>query len=171
MLAETWYTSDQAVTAGLADTVLNDNAPAPDAPADRRSQLIRARATGDPERVEMETVEEILARMQVINDATDLTPALMDEYETLETSLAGARRAGQIRARQNAYTAPAPGQSVPVGSPRVDDTLERAFVAYLRTGQANQDIASLRVNPGDFQNAQSEGSTTAGGFTVPPASA
>jgi len=44
MLAETWYTSDQAVTAGLADTVLNDNAPAPDAPADRRSQLIRARA-------------------------------------------------------------------------------------------------------------------------------
>ena len=37
----TWYTSAQAVSAGLADEVLNDNAPAPE---DRRTQLIRARA-------------------------------------------------------------------------------------------------------------------------------
>ena len=41
MQAETWFTSSQAVAAGLVDTVLNDNAPAPE---DRRSQLIRARA-------------------------------------------------------------------------------------------------------------------------------
>ena len=40
MQAETWYTSSQAVAAGLADTVLNDTA----APEDRRTQLIRARA-------------------------------------------------------------------------------------------------------------------------------
>jgi ATP-dependent protease ClpP protease subunit len=40
MQAETWFTSSQAVAAGLADTVLNDNA----APENRRSQLIRARA-------------------------------------------------------------------------------------------------------------------------------
>lgn len=40
MRAETWFTSSQAVAAGLADAVLNDNA----APEDRRSQLIRARA-------------------------------------------------------------------------------------------------------------------------------
>jgi len=47
MLDETWYTSAEAVAAGLADSVLNDNAPpAPDpAPAeDRATQLIRARA-------------------------------------------------------------------------------------------------------------------------------
>lgn len=41
MRTETWYTAQQAVTAGLADEVLNDSAPAPEA---RRSQLIRARA-------------------------------------------------------------------------------------------------------------------------------
>lgn len=40
MRAETWYSAPQAVAAGLADRVLNDNA----APTDRRTQLIRARA-------------------------------------------------------------------------------------------------------------------------------
>jgi ATP-dependent protease ClpP protease subunit len=42
MRTESWYTAPQAVEAGLADRVLNDNAPAPQ---DRRSQLIRARAS------------------------------------------------------------------------------------------------------------------------------
>jgi len=42
MAAETWYTSAQAVAAGLADRVANDRAPAP--VEDRASQLIRARA-------------------------------------------------------------------------------------------------------------------------------
>lgn len=42
MRAETWYTAPQAVEAGLANQVLNDNAAV--APEDRRSQLIRARA-------------------------------------------------------------------------------------------------------------------------------
>lgn len=41
MAAETWYTSAQAVAAGLADRVANDRAPAPE---DQASQLIRARA-------------------------------------------------------------------------------------------------------------------------------
>lgn len=45
MLAETWYTSAQAVDAGLADVVANDTATTQDAPAEnRRTQLIRARA-------------------------------------------------------------------------------------------------------------------------------
>ena len=117
------------------------------------------------------TVDEILARLQAILDASNgrsLTDAEATEYEALEGNLTAARRTEQIRMRNTAYNSPAPGQAVPVGAPRVDDTLERAFVAYLRTGQPNQDIASLRVNPGDFQNAQSEGTTTAGGFTVPP---
>jgi ATP-dependent protease ClpP protease subunit len=38
----TWYSSAEAVKAGLADRVANDSKPA--APEDRRSQLIRARA-------------------------------------------------------------------------------------------------------------------------------
>lgn len=40
MQNETWYTSAQAVAAGLADHVRNDTA----APEDRRTQLLRARA-------------------------------------------------------------------------------------------------------------------------------
>lgn len=41
MLAETWYSSSEAVDAGLADEVVNGKI---DAPEDRASQLIRARA-------------------------------------------------------------------------------------------------------------------------------
>lgn len=49
MRAETWYTSSQAVSAGLANRVLNDNTsttpdPAASVAQDRRTQLIRARA-------------------------------------------------------------------------------------------------------------------------------
>lgn len=43
MEATTWYSAAQAVEAGLADRVANDNSKA-GAPEDRRSQLIRARA-------------------------------------------------------------------------------------------------------------------------------
>ena len=39
---ETWYSAEQAVTAGLADRVANDSKTS--VPEDRRSQLIRARA-------------------------------------------------------------------------------------------------------------------------------
>jgi len=59
----------------------------------------------------METVEEILARMQQINDTADLTSDLMDEYEGLEAKLKTAQRQGQIRARQAAYEQPTPGQT------------------------------------------------------------
>jgi ATP-dependent protease ClpP protease subunit len=46
MQAETWYSSAQAVDAGLADRVANDTAADSKAaaPTDRRSQIIRARA-------------------------------------------------------------------------------------------------------------------------------
>jgi ATP-dependent protease ClpP protease subunit len=43
MQRTTWYSSAEAVKAGLADRVANDNSK-PTAPEDRRSQLIRARA-------------------------------------------------------------------------------------------------------------------------------
>jgi len=45
MRETSWYDSAKAVSAGLADEILNDTAPpVPDGPEDRRSALIRARA-------------------------------------------------------------------------------------------------------------------------------
>ena len=107
---------------------------------------------------------EILASLQGILDASEgrsLTDDEATRYETLEASLKGAQRSEQIRARQAAYTSPAPGQAVYVGPAKVDNGLEKAFENYLRTGKENADIQQLR-------NAQSEGTTTAGGFMVPP---
>ena len=46
-----------------------------------------------------------------------------------------------------------------VGAEKRDDTLERAFSSYLRTGKENADLVELR--------AQSEGTGTEGGFLVP----
>jgi ATP-dependent protease ClpP protease subunit len=40
MQATTWYSADEAVAAGLADSVRNSNATAPE---NRASQLVRAR--------------------------------------------------------------------------------------------------------------------------------
>lgn len=108
----------------------------------------------------MNTVEEILARMQVINDTVDLTPELMNEYEGLEGKLHNAQRAAQVRARQTAYNTPVDPGSYAIGVPKVDNGLNLAFEAYLRTGQPNQDIAGLR-------NAQGEGTPSAGGYMVP----
>jgi HK97 family phage major capsid protein len=113
------------------------------------------------------TPEEIHARMQAILDAAEgrqLTDAEADEYERLEGELVTAQRTTEIRARQQAYNSPAPGQGLvsPVAPAREDDGLERAFEAYLRSGVPNADIAGLRVS-----NTQSEGSGPAGGYTVP----
>lgn len=113
------------------------------------------------------TVEEILAALQAIIDGAqaddgqprDLTEEEAARYEQLEQQLAVARRSAEIKQRNSAYNTPAPGQ-LTVAAPRPDNTLERAFDAYLRTGQANQDITQLR--------AQSEGASTAGGYLVPP---
>lgn len=115
------------------------------------------------------TVEEILAALQaIIDEATaaggpdaPLTDEQASRYEALEQQLAVARRSQEIRARQTAYTTPVRGDlHVNVGNNRErGDTLERAFEAYLRTGQKNSDITELR--------AQST-SNTEGGYTVPP---
>lgn len=108
----------------------------------------------------MKTIEEILARMQVIDDAADLSPELMNEYEGLETELQTAQRASQIHARQAAYNTPVGPSHYHVAPAKVDDALDKAFEAYLRTGQPNQDISGLR-------NAQGEGSGSTGGYMVP----
>lgn len=112
------------------------------------------------------TVEEILAALQAILDGAagedrDLTDDEMNRYEELEGKLTAARRSVQIQKRNAAYHAvdPALSVGVHVGASRKDDTLERAFDHYMRTGQENQDLVELR--------AQSVGTTTAGGYTVP----
>lgn len=111
-------------------------------------------------------VDQILEALKAIIDAAEgrsLTDEEVTNYEKLEIQLATAQKTQQIRARQIAYQTPVNGGHLAhVGAVRQDDGLEKAFAAYLRTGQGNQDIAGLRVT-----NAQGEGSGAAGGYTVP----
>lgn len=111
------------------------------------------------------TVDEILAALQAILDSAEgrsLTDEEAARYEDLEKQLSNAQRSQQIRARNAAYNMPVPGQHLVYAAPaKADNTLDRAFEAYLRSGQPNQDISDLRV-----KNEQSE-TTTAGGYTVP----
>ena len=111
------------------------------------------------------TIEEILAALQAIIDGAmaddgqprDLTEDEATRYEALEAQLATVRRSTEIRARQTAYNTPVPGGVVAPARP--DLTQERAFDAYLRTGQPNQDLVQFR--------AQGEGSPSGGGYVVP----
>ena len=111
------------------------------------------------------TIEEILAALQAILDAakaddgTDrpLTDDEAQRYEQLEGQLKAAQRTKEIRSRQAAYNLPVGG--VVHATPKADDTLQRAFDHYLRTGKENQDIVELR--------AQGVGTDSAGGFMVP----
>lgn len=109
------------------------------------------------------TVEELLEAMKVLIEQAGDEPLDDDEaarYEELEKELAVARRDQEIRSRQHAYLTPVPPAAVHVAAARADDTLERAFDHYMRTGRENQDLAELR--------AQSVGTDSAGGYLVPP---
>lgn len=112
------------------------------------------------------TVEEILAALKAIIDGADgrsLTDEEVQRYEKLEVELASKQKDVEVRSRQKAYETPVAGSAlaaaVHVGTAKEDDTLERAFEAYLRTGVANQDITELR--------AQSTSPDSAGGYMVP----
>lgn len=116
------------------------------------------------------TVEEILAAMQaIIQQATaedgqerPLTDEEASRYEELDKQLATVRRSNDIRKRQIAYNMPANVGLVGI-APKKDDTQERAFNHYLRTGQENADL-----RPGELATrAQQEGSPSAGGYLVP----
>lgn len=112
----------------------------------------------------MKTIEDITAALTAIIDGAtgrSLTDDEVTNYEALEKELKDVQRDETIRARQAAYLT-VPATNVHVGTPKVDDTLDRAFEAYMRTGQVNQDITELRVT-----NAQGVGTDAAGGFTVP----
>ena len=110
------------------------------------------------------TIEEILAALAAIIEEAG-TEALTDEqaqrYEELEVELATARRDVEIRSRQSAYETPVRNDlHVHVATADEDDTLDRAFEHYLRTGMANQDITELR--------AQQVGTDSEGGYLVSP---
>jgi HK97 family phage major capsid protein len=114
------------------------------------------------------TVEELVAAMQAIIDEATASeasggPGLTDpqaaRYEELEGQLARARKTEEIQRRHAALKAPAPGQPIHTAAAPKVDTLERAWMHYMRTGQENSDIQELR--------AQSEMVGSEGGYLVP----
>lgn len=106
-------------------------------------------------------IEEILAALKAIIDGAEgreLTDEEVERYEALEGKLEAAQKDQEIRSRQTAYETPV-AVGVHVTAPKDDDTLERAFDAYLRTGRENADLVELR--------AQGEAAGPEGGFLVP----
>lgn len=124
----------------------------------------------DESTTEAMTVEDILAALQSIIDQAvmgadgverDLTDEEATRYEALERRLVAAQRSRELRNRQQARMAPV-GSGVMAmiqSGPKPDDSLEKAFRSYLRTGRENQDLVQLR--------AQSEGVGSEGGYLVP----
>lgn len=113
----------------------------------------------------MRTIEEITSAMTALVDGAanrSLTDEEVSQYEGMETELNSVKRDAAVRARNSAYNV----VRVPAGMPRPnagpEDSLDKAFNSYLRTGRPNQDIANLAVT-----NAQGEGSSAAGGYLVP----
>lgn len=118
-------------------------------------------AGGDPAAAVM-GVDEIVAALQAIIDGAvgrNLTEDEANRYQDLEGQLTAARRSGEIRARQVAYTTPvgAPGV-VTAADPDRDEQHQRAFESYIRTG----DVSGLAE-----YRAQAEATGSAGGFLVP----
>jgi HK97 family phage major capsid protein len=115
------------------------------------------------------TIEEILAALQAIVDAAtgrSFTDAEVEQYEALEKELDSVRKSNELRARNTAYNTPVNSIGAPyfnANTHKGEDTLEKAYEAYLRTGVPNADISGLRVT-----NAQGEGTGAGGGYLVPP---
>lgn len=107
-------------------------------------------------------VEELLAALTAIIDEAkgrELTDEEVERYEKLEGQLEKRKQTDEIQKRNAAYNTPATSPVFADTSSKNDDTLERAFSSYLRTGKENADIVELR--------AQSVGTDSAGGFLVP----
>ena len=108
------------------------------------------------------TKEEVLAALQSIMDEAgenNLTDDQYKRYEDLEKELVGIERTTEVQKRNAAYNSVRTPALVTGAQAKQDDTLDRAFNHYLRTGQSNSDITELR--------AQSVGTASAGGYTVP----
>lgn len=110
----------------------------------------------------MRTADEILAAQDALlagAEGRDLTDDEVTRYEGLERELESRRSQDALRDRHAAARAAVtPAIHTATNNPP-DDTLDRAFEHYMRTGQENADLQQLR--------AQSEGIGTAGGFLVP----
>jgi HK97 family phage major capsid protein len=112
------------------------------------------------------TVEEILEAMRAIIEAAEgrnLTDEEATNYEKLEAQLVAARRTAELKARQRAYDTPVRDKALEavahIGATKVDDTYNKAFNHYLRTGKPNADL---------IQNAQQVGTDSEGGYLVSP---
>ena len=114
----------------------------------------------------MRTIEEINTAMTAVIDGAagrSLTADEIANYEALETELQATQKSEELRKRHAAYnTVTVPAGVLRPGAP-VEDSIDKAFEAYLRTGVANADISGLRVT-----NAQGAGTDSAGGYMVPP---
>lgn len=110
------------------------------------------------------TKTEILAKLaefDTIGETRSLTDDEFDSVKDLEVELKRANDTEEFRARAAAYIAPTASvaAAVNVAVAKQDTTLERAFDAYMRTGQENADLTELR--------AQGVASGSTGGYLVP----
>jgi HK97 family phage major capsid protein len=113
--------------------------------------------------VQTRSVDDIVAEMDSllteVGDA-DLSDEQVTRYEALEAERAGRVKREQIAQRHALIKQAAPGQFITgATATKDDDTLDRAFAHYARTGKENADLVELR--------AQSEGTGSEGGFLVP----
>jgi HK97 family phage major capsid protein len=107
------------------------------------------------------TIEEITTAMTALIDGAagrSLTADEVANYEGMEAELVTVRQSDEIRKRNAAYNTVTIPAGLPRTGTRVEDTYDRAFNNYLRTGKPNADLIS---------NAQSEGVPSEGGYLVP----
>jgi HK97 family phage major capsid protein len=112
----------------------------------------------------VKTIEEIQAAMTALLDSAagrSLTAEEVTAYEGLEGELHAAQKSAEIHKRNAAYNVVRVPAGVPKPGSAPNDSLEKAFENYLRTGRPNADISQLEVT-----NAQGSG-TTAGGYMIP----
>lgn len=110
----------------------------------------------------MKTTEEIMAALKAIMDEAGdnpLTDEQVKRYEEAEVELRSVQKTEEIQKRNAAYASVSPTVLTTGVKAKEDDTLERAFNHFMRTGKENQDMVELR--------AQSVGTNSAGGYTVP----
>jgi len=117
------------------------------------------------------TIEEIQDALDAIVDPSpeaevvDLTDEQIADVEALtaelETARARRERVATLAAKAREGRERATPALIVREGRKVSETIDQAFSAYMRTGQDNADIQELR-------NAQSEGTPSEGGYTVPP---
>lgn len=108
------------------------------------------------------TVEETQAALDEVAakvDGGDLSDETLNRYEELEGELQRAQKAQEIHKRHAARKSVVTPALHTGTKAKGDEELERAFQHYMRTGKENADIVELR--------AQSVGTDSAGGYTVP----